>query len=203
MIRSLAVGLAILASMAGSASAASVGFTGVFNQNIIGAGSGFLGDVSVATGTPVSFGDVVGGPNFSPMSIDASGIVGGGPLLLGSGGPLYVLSGTSTWSDSGMSDNVQFDLSVATVDGGPANGSLAIAFTGDLISGGSVYSEANLDELLNGAAYLSQTGSITYVDTSTGSLVIYGGTVAAVPEPSALGAILGLGVMGMIRRRRR
>lgn len=202
MKRILILGLAMLACLAGEATAASVGFTGVFNQNIVGGGTGFLGDVAASGGTPVSFGDVVGGPNFSAYSLDPAGNVGTGELLLGSGGPIFVLGGTSSWIDNGNADNVEFRLDVTTTGGGADNGDLIVAFTGDLISGGNGYSEANLDELLNGAAFFSATGSITYVDNSTGTQNIYGGTANAVPEPGALSALMLLGCGALVRRRR-
>jgi hypothetical protein len=172
---------------------------GAFNQNPIGGGTGFLGAVPPAVG----FGDVVGGANFTLFGLTNSGDVLDGELLLSTGGPIYVLGGTSSWTDNGAADSVNFNLNVTTTAGGTANGTLNVSFNGDLISGGSGYSEANLDEFLNGDAFLSNFGSIVYTDISTANTNIYIGVAQAVPEPSAFSALALVGVAGMIRRRRK
>lgn len=198
-MKTLAFGLAILACVAGTSKAASVGFTGVFEDNLFGGGTGFIGDVETS---PVTYGDVVGGANFSAFAIDNTGALGNGQLLLSAGGPIFVINGTSTWVDNGTDDDVSFELAVTTTDGGTQNGTITFSFDGDLISGGNGYSEANLDEFLNGSAFFSGAGDVNYVDQSGGNLNFYGGTANAVPEPGSLSMLIALGCGVFVRRRR-
>ena len=197
--------LLVVALSGQAAKAASVGFVGFFNQNTVGGGTGFLGSV-VPPNAPVSFGAMAPNPNMYQFAEGAGTQLltgGSGILPLSVGGPFFVLGGSATMTDNGATDSASFVLNVGTTSGGPANGSLIFAFSGDLFSGGSVVSQANIDELVNGAAFLSDVGSATYVDNSTGTTNIYGGLVNAVPEPGSALALLGLGLGSVVRRRRR
>lgn len=206
MVRNMLTCLLVVALTGQAATAASVGFVGFFNQDTVGGGTGFLGSV-VPPNAPVAFGAMAPNPNMYQFA-EGPGtqlLTGGSGILpLSAGGPLFILSGSATFIDNGASDTATFVFNVGTTAGGPANGSLNFSFSNsDLFSGGSVVSQANIDELVNGTAYLSDIGSATYVDNSTGTLNIYGGLVNAVPEPGSVAALLGLGVASVVRRRRR
>jgi hypothetical protein len=209
MSKQFFLGLVILLGLAVQSHAVPVGFVGAFNTTVLqtgGLGTGFLGNVGTVTPTPPpptvrTFGGLVGSATITTYNITGpAGNVGPGRLLFGIGGPLYVLGGTSTWTDNGAADTIQFSLNVGTVNGGPQNGTLAITFSGNIITGGNGYSDAKLSQLLKGGV-LSDLGTITYVDNS-GPLTIYSGFVQAVPEPGMAGGLLLTGLLFGVRRRR-
>ena len=191
----LVLGMVLALATCQQATAAVVGFGGVFtNQTLAtgGGGASALGavppSVTFAMGVTVTdgagpVGTITGGTIVNSFSNNAISIVGGSVTL----------------TDGGVNDTAAFVVEVNGNGGGTTNGQMTFSFTGGDFFTGTAINQAAFQTLMHDKI---STG-ITYLDFGNGQISSYTGTVTAVPEPSSMALMVGLvaGVAGWRRRR--